>query len=273
MDISDKAKSLCALFTKHLKIVAFNTTMIVSVVLAGNSSHAAGGIPAGFVYLRDVDPSIVQDMRYAGSHNFVGRQVKGYKSADCILTREAAEALKQVQAGLSPKGLSLIVWDCYRPARAVLDFLDWLKAAGDGRMKAEFYPRTEQSRLFALGYIARRSHHSRGSTVDLAIVPAALKEAPEYHPEARLTPCYAPKGERFEDGTLDFGTGQDCLDVTASFSNTEVGKVAKDNRALLRNAMVAAGFRPYEKEWWHFELKNEPFNTEFDFEVTPEQPR
>jgi zinc D-Ala-D-Ala dipeptidase len=137
-------------------------------------------------------------------------------------------------------------------------------------MKAEFFPRVEKTRLFEQGYLAKRSHHSRGSTVDLAIVPTALKTAPQYLPEARLTPCYAPKGERFEDGTLDFGTGQDCLDITAGYSDHDVGKIARDNRALLRNAMIAAGFQPYEKEWWHFELQHEPFSTEFDFEIIPE---
>lgn len=240
--------------------------MIIAVLFAGNSVRANEQMREGFVYLSDTDPSIVQDMRYAGSHNFVGRPINGYASGDCILTSVAAQALKQVQAGLAPKGLSLIVWDCYRPERAVQDFMNWTQTP-DQPMKGEFFPRVDKSRLFALGYLAKRSRHSRGSTVDLAIVPTALKAAPQYQKGTRQSPCFAPKGERFEDGTLDFGTGQDCLDVTSSFSNTEVGKVARDNRSLLRDAMISAGFQPYEKEWWHFELKNEPFKTEFDFPV------
>jgi D-alanyl-D-alanine dipeptidase len=167
---------------------------------------------------------------------------------------------------MAPKGLSLVVWDCYRPARAVQDFLNWSKTP-DERMKGEFFPRVDKARFFELGYLAKRSRHSRGSTVDLAIVPIELKEAPPYQPPTKNVSCFAPKGERFEDGTLDFGTGQDCLDVTSSFANNDVGKVAKDNRAFLRDAMIAVGFQPYNKEWWHFELKNEPFNTEFDFEI------
>jgi len=253
--------------TNYLKKMLCGIVMLLAAFTAGNSFGATDTLPRGFVYLSDIDPNIVQDMRYASSHNFVGRRIDGYASAECILTYEAAQALKRVQAFLVTKGLSLIVWDCYRPVRAVQDFLTWTSTP-DGSMKGEFFPRANKSQLFALGYLARHSHHSRGSAVDLAVVPAELKVAPRYREESRLAPCFTPKGERFEDGTLDFGTGHDCLDATASFANKEVGKVARDNRTLLRNAMLSEGFKPYEKEWWHFELRNEPFKTEFDFPVT-----
>jgi zinc D-Ala-D-Ala dipeptidase len=227
--------------------------------------QAASSLPHGFVYLRAIDPGIVQDIRYAGSHNFVGRPIKGYLAPECILTEPAAWALKGVQTKLAAKGLSLIVWDCYRPKRAVDDFLRWSRDPAHAEMKAEFYPRTEKQDLFA-GYLAVRSAHSRGSTVDLGIVPSGYA-MPALSGAAPLKPCTAPKGERFEDGTIDFGTGYDCLDVLASTSNSRVGAVALGNRQLLKAAMRDAGFRPYLREWWHFEFANEPFHDGFDFEI------
>ncbi len=227
---------------------------------------AAPALPKGFVFLRDVDPTIHQDIRYAGSHNFVGRPINGYLAAECILSAPAAKALAAVQKSLTDRKLSLIVWDCYRPMRAVEDFWQWSKDPSHLDMKAEFYPRTDKARLFALGYIARRSGHSRGSTVDLGIVPADLSSTPPPGPGQPLKACTAPKGERFEDGTIDFGTGYDCLDTLASTS-AEVGATARSNRQALKSAMQAAGFRPYAKEWWHFQLGNEPFDHGFDFEV------
>jgi zinc D-Ala-D-Ala dipeptidase len=233
--------------------------MIPAPALAGSAS------PKGFVYLRDVDPTIVQDIRYAGSHNFVGRPIKGYHAAECILSVPAANALKTVQRKLAEKKLSLIVWDCYRPTRAVDDFLQWSKDPAHTEMKAEFYPRTDKGQLFALGYLATRSRHSRGSTVDLGIVPNGFS-LPPANPLPPLWPCTAPKGERFEDGTIDFGTGYDCLDVLGSTANAS--GIAQQNRQILKSQMVAAGFRPYAKEWWHFELINEPFDHGFDFEIS-----
>jgi len=170
---------------------------------------------------------------------------------------------------LAERKLSLIVWDCYRPKRAVDDFLQWSKDPTHGEMKAEFYPRTSKDRLFALGYLARRSPHSRGSTVDLGMVPAAASSAAPPSPSQPLKACTSPKGERFEDGTIDFGTGYDCLDVLATTSNALVGELARRNRQMLKSYMREAGFRPYAREWWHFELVNEPFDRGgFDFEVS-----
>jgi D-alanyl-D-alanine dipeptidase len=228
---------------------------------------AGTALPKGFVYLRDTDPTIVQDIRYAGSHNFVGRPIEGYLAAECILSDRAATALKTVQGMLAEKKLSLIVWDCYRPRRAVDDFLRWSKDPTHVEMKAEFYPRTDKQKLFALGYLATRSAHSRGSTVDLGIVPSTFSLPPS-GPLPTLKACNLPKGERFEDGTIDLGTGYDCLDVLGNTSNASVGEVAIRNRRLLKSIMAKAGFRPYAREWWHFELVNEPFSQGFDFEVS-----
>jgi D-alanyl-D-alanine dipeptidase len=241
--------------------------LVLIVWLLPAQASAASALPKGFVYLREVDPTIVQDIRYAGSHNFVGRPIKGYLAAECILSEPAAHALKAVQGKLASKNLSLIVWDCYRPKRAVEDFWRWSRDATRAEMKAEFYPRTDKQSLFAQGYLASRSAHSRGSTVDLGIVPSAFSIAPQPGPLSSLKPCTAAKGERFEDGTIDFGTGYDCLDVLGNTSNPRVGPVASGNRQMLRAAMREAGFRSYFREWWHFEFANEPFNNGFDFEI------
>jgi zinc D-Ala-D-Ala dipeptidase len=228
---------------------------------------AGTALPRGFVYLRDTDPTIAQDIRYAGSHNFVGRPIAGYRAAECILSDRAATALKTVQGVLAANKLSLIVWDCYRPRRAVDDFLRWSRDPTHTEMKAEFYPRTDKQKLFALGYLATRSAHSRGSTVDLGVVPSPFSLPPPTSLPA-LKACTLPKGERFEDGTIDLGTGYDCLDVLGNTSNPSVGEVALRNRQLLKSTMAKAGFRPYAREWWHFQLVDEPFGQGFDFDVS-----
>jgi D-alanyl-D-alanine dipeptidase len=243
---------------------------LVLMNVALPSLAVAGALPEGFVYLRDVDPTIVQDIRYASAHNFVGRPVRGYLAAECILSEPAAKGLAAVQKKLAEKKLSLIVWDCYRPKRAVEDFLQWSKDPAHAEMKAEFYPNSDKERLFALGYLATRSAHSRGSTIDLGVVPDTLSSAPKPDPSQPLKACTLPKGERFEDGAIDFGTGYDCLDEMAATSNAVVGEKALANRQMLKSAMQAAGFRPYSKEWWHFELADEPFRQDgFDFEISP----
>jgi D-alanyl-D-alanine dipeptidase len=241
----------------------------VALLIVSNATlSGAQSLPTGFVYLRDVDASIVQDIRYAGAHNFVGRPIAGYEAGECVLTGKAARALGVVQAALATRQLSLIVWDCYRPARAVADFWRWSLNAADDRMRPEFYPRIDKSRLFALGYIAKRSGHSRGSTVDLGIAPAGLTAAPAYDPTAAPRPCLAPAGRRVDEGAVDLGTSYDCMDAFAATDHQAVGKTAIENRRLLQTLMVRAGFAPYAKEWWHFQLGNEPFPGQvFDFPI------
>jgi D-alanyl-D-alanine dipeptidase len=247
--------------------------LVLIVMMLPALALANSALPKGFVYLRDIDPTIVQDIRYAGSHNFVGRPIKGYLAAECILSAPAANALEKVQRMLAQNELSLIVWDCYRPKRAVEDFVQWSRDPAHSEMKAEFYPRTDKKRLFDLGYLAKPSAHSRGSAVDLGIVPTAISSVPRPNPPGSLKACTSPKGERFEDGTIDFGTGYDCLDTLGNTSNALAGRIALHNRRTLRSYMKAAGFRPYAKEWWHFELIDEPFSRDgFDFEIAASPP-
>lgn len=243
---------------------AVGTCLLLSTIAA----TCGGGLPPGFVYLADVAPNIRQDIRYSGYHNFIGRPVDGYQASECVLIERAASALAQVQAELARRNRSLIVWDCYRPARAVRDFAAWSRVPEDARMKAEFFPNTDKAHFFALGYLASRSAHSRGGTVDLGIMPGNVDRLPDYDPAAPLKPCTAPKGVRFEDGTIDLGTGYDCLDPQASTASPQISGPAAANRAMLQDLMQRAGFRPYWREWWHFEFADEPvpFRT-FDFPV------
>ncbi|WP_086831471.1 M15 family metallopeptidase [Streptomyces sp. NRRL B-24572] len=224
--------------------------------------------PREFVALSSVDPTILQEMRYTTEHNFVGEPVDGYRQPLCILTRPAAEALHRAQVRLLVRGYTLKVYDCYRPQRAVDHFVRWAKDLEDERMKKEFYPLVDKSRLFADGYIAEKSGHSRGSTVDLTIVrlPAAPTRA--YVPGEELVDCSAPQEERFPDNSVDMGTGFDCFDTLSHTDDPRIGGEQRANRDLLRGALAEQGFVNLPEEWWHFTFKPEPFPaTFFDFPV------
>lgn len=225
---------------------------------------------AGFIALRSVDPTIPQDIRYATPHNFTGRVVDGYASPECLLTTPAAQALHRAQQGLLRRGYSLKVYDCYRPQRAVDRFVAWANDPADRAMKAEFYPEVDKSRLFADGYIARRSGHSRGSTVDLTIERSPAAPTRAYRPGERLVSCYAVRDQRFPDASIDMGTGFDCFDPRANTLDPRIGGAAHDDRLLLRRVMEDAGFAGIREEWWHFTYRNEPYpDTYFDFPVSP----
>lgn len=249
----------------------FHLAIAAAIHLSAGIAYAE--LPDGFVHLRIVDPTILQEMRYAGTHNFVGRTIPGYEAAECILTKKAAEALKGVQDRLREKFLTLKVYDCYRPKRAVSAFVAWSEIAGDEDTKAEFYPDIDKNRLFESGWIARRSGHSRGSSVDLTIVPLPPPAQRTYEAGELLIPCDEPKGVRFPDNSLDFGTGYDCFSLKSYTADTSVTEDAQTNRALLVELMAEAGFKNYRREWWHFDLIDEPFaKTYFDFPVTAPEP-
>jgi zinc D-Ala-D-Ala dipeptidase len=228
--------------------------------------------PSSFVALDEVDDTILQDMRYATTYNFVGRRIDGYREPLCILTRRAAKALERAQDAVREKGYTLKVYDCYRPQRAVDHFVRWSEN-GSRRMKREFYPRVDKTRLFDEGYIARRSGHSRGGTVDLTLVELPAKPQPIWtRREFGLVPCTAPKRRRFPDNSIGMGTSYDCFD-TKSHTENATGR-ARRNRLLLKRAMQDAGFEPYANEWWHFTLRNERYpDRYFDFPVAREELR
>ena len=225
--------------------------------------------PEDFVALRGVDPTIIEEMRYVTAHNFVGERVDGYRQPLCILTRPAAEALHLAQTRLLRQGYSLKVYDCYRPQRAVDHFVRWAEDLDDQDMKAEFYPDVDKTRLFADGYIAEKSGHSRGSTVDLTLVRLPAKPTRPYHPGQPLVPCFAPKGERFPDNSVDMGTGYDCFDTRSHTLDPRIEGVQRANRLLLKDTLEEVGLVNLPEEWWHFTYKPEPHpDTYFDFPVS-----
>ena len=234
-------------------------------------SAAAEPLPEGFVHLQRLAPEIVQDMRYHGTYNFIGQPIDGYLAPSCILTRQAAEALQAVQTEVAKEGQRVKVFDCYRPTRAVAHFVRWSQDVADQRMKLAFYPRVDKADFFRLGYVAERSGHSRGSTVDLVLEPIGTPADVAVTPDdgRPLVDCTAPHADRYSDSALDFGTGFDCMDPRSHPDNTEVSAAAQANRARLTAVMVRHGFRPLPEEWWHFTLDDEPFpDTYFDFPVT-----
>lgn len=208
------------------------------------SSAFAQQRPPSFVDVTTVVPHIVVEMRYLGSNNFVGRPIDGYEKPICYLTREAAAALAAVARDLEPQGLAIKVFDCYRPVRSVAHFVRWARNIADVARKADYYPDVDKRNLFRDGYIAARSGHSRGSTLDLTLV------------------------RRADGAELDMGTHYDFFSPRSAPGDRSVSAQAQSNRQLLASAMRRRGFVPYNKEWWHFTLRNEPFpDTYFDFPV------
>ena len=254
------------------RIFRYRTIILAILILltASLPSRAPAGQEDGarFVDVQKHIPSIKMDVRYYTAHNFVGERIDGYNTPKCLLTIEAASALKKVQSELQSFSLSLKIYDCYRPQRAVEHFVRWAKDVNDVRTKKEFYPTVDKSRLFTDGYIAQRSGHSRGSTVDLTIVELPAPAGETYRSGQELFPCFLPAAKRFGDNSLDMGTGFDCFHDRAHTANKDVGAQQRVNRLLLKSLMEKHGFLNYELEWWHFTLKKEPFpDTYFDFPI------
>lgn len=223
--------------------------------------------PDDFVRLHDVAPTVLQEMRYHSDFNFIGRRIEGYEAPVCWLTRPAAEALAKVQAELRPQGLTLKVFDCYRPQRAVDEFVKWSYQGLEQEMKAFFYPDMSKRRLFAEGYIASRSGHSRGSTVDLTIAPLGDPATPPTG--LRTVPCDHPDAAQRPDEGLDMGTAYDCFSPRSHTLHEAITGAPREHRLLLKRLMDQHGFRNYSKEWWHYTLRGEPYpDRYFDFPVT-----
>jgi zinc D-Ala-D-Ala dipeptidase len=215
---------------------------VLAVVLA--TAASAQSRHAGFVDATEVVPGLRVDMRYTGDGNFVGRRIDGYEAPICLLTRAAAAALAAVQRDLAASGLGIKALDCYRPARAVADFLRWARDVADQRNKGDYYPDVDKRTLFRDGYISARSGHSRGSTIDLTLV-------------------------RISDGQeLEMGSPFDFFGPRSWSSARDVSAEARANRQVLAAAMRRRGFLSYYKEWWHFTLASEPYpDSYFDFPI------
>ncbi|MFD9395394.1 M15 family metallopeptidase [Streptomyces sp. NPDC060000] len=243
--------------------------LTVTATAAAARARTDPRAPTDFVTLGTVDPTILQEMRYFTQHNFVGERVDGYQQPICILTRPAAEALHRAQTKLLSQGYTLKMYDCYRPQRAVNHFVRWAEDLNDQSMKGEFYPNVDKTRLFEDGYIAEKSGHSRGSTMDLTIVKLPATPTRPYVPGEPLVPCYAPQQQRFPDNSVDMGTGFDCFDTLAHTLDPRIQGQQHANRMLLKDTLEALGFVNLPEEWWHYTFKPEPHpDTYFDFPVS-----
>lgn len=227
----------------HPQFEIMNKIVSIIFILFLFGSYAQSK-PDSFVYLNEIEPSIKMDLRYFSNDNFIGKPIDGYEKSVIIVTKETAIALQKVQKELQKKGLGLKIFDAYRPQRAVNHFVRWAKVLNDTLMKSTYYPDVPKSELFKQGYIASKSGHSRGSTVDLTLVD--IKTGKE----------------------LDMGSGYDFFGVQSHPFYKNLNKEQRKNRMLLRREMLKNGFKPYENEWWHFTLRIEPFpNQYFDFLV------
>ncbi len=203
-----------------------------------------GQLPRGFSYVKDIVPTITTDLRYYSNTNFVGMKIDGYEEDILITSTATAIALKNVQSELLKKGLGIKVFDAYRPQQAVNHFVRWARVINDTLMKRKYYPNVQKKNLFKLGYIASKSGHSRGSSVDLTIIDFITEKE------------------------LDMGSPFDFFGEISHITNTNLTSQQIENRSMLQKVMQKHGFRPYKNEWWHFTLNKEPFpNTYFDFKI------
>jgi len=201
-------------------------------------------IPQSFSYMQEKIPTIEQELRYFSTNNFIGEVIDGYKAPKAILTTKATLALNQVQEELKSFNLGLKVFDAYRPQKAVDHFVRWGRDLDNTKMKAIYYPTVEKKNLFRDGYIAKKSGHSRGSTVDLTIIDLNSKEE------------------------LDMGSSFDFFGEVSHVNYEKISTQQRANRMLLNQVMLKHGFKAYAEEWWHFTLKNEPYKkTYFNFNV------
>jgi zinc D-Ala-D-Ala dipeptidase len=245
----------------------------IALILAFAAPAAACDVlPTGFVYLRDIEPSIVQDMRYATRDNFVGRALPGYAAGECVLRREAALALRKVQADLAPENLSLKVYDCYRPRRAVAAMAQWANDGARDNPTKRFFPALEKRTLFAFGYIAAQSAHSTGTAIDLTMVRLPVANAAPYDPAARYGACTGPHTTRAPDTGIDMGTGFDCFDPKSHTASPGINADQKFSRATLVAAMRIHGFKNYFREWWHFTYGSAKGMPMYDFPIAPRAP-
>ena len=243
--------------------------LLLIVLLAVAPASARDMLAPGFVYLRDVDSSIVQDIRYATHNNFTGHPLPGYGAPECVLRREAAEALKQVQADLALQNLGLKVYDCYRPIRASHAMIAWAHDGSDDAVTRRFYPAQHKRSLFTLGFIAARSRHSTGTAIDLTLVRLPVARAPRFDPTARYGPCTGPADQRAPDNSVDMGTSFDCFDTRSYGANTSIAPEQRQWRIVLQSAMRRHGFANYFREWWHYSFYGAPEPRPYDFSVAP----
>ena len=248
---------------RHLLVL-----MLAGMIMAGLAACRTGASdapPAGFVHVSEAVPDAILEIRYHATYNFIGDRIDGYEKPTALLTVEAAKALKAVSDDVKKQGYRLKIYDAYRPQRAVNHFMRWAKQIGDVRMKPYFYPALDKSVLFPQGYIAEKSGHSRGSTVDLTLFDMAKGKEVDmggtfdwFGKESHPSWCGNPETKQY--------TGE--FPGNTPPSKGQINAVQFRNRMLLRDAMQRHGFKPIAEEWWHFTLAKEPYpDTYFDHPV------
>lgn len=234
-------------------LLQFSCTARSGAGSTANDAQPADTMP-GFVLLTDVVPDVILEIRYYSTYNFIGNRIPGYEMPVAILTRQAADSLKAVSDELIAKGYRLKIFDAYRPQCAVDYFMKWAADIGDVRMKEYFYPELDKSVLVPQEYVAEKSGHTRGSTVDLTLFDMSLEK------EVDMGCTYDYFG---------LASHPDVLAGQPIGAYAPITDVQYRNRMILREAMLAHGFRPYDCEWWHFTLENEPYpDTYFNFPVS-----
>lgn len=243
----------------------FKLLLFYSLIAIINSSFAIE-LPKGFVYLKEIEPTIIENLRYYSTENFIGRKLVGYEANRVILSAAAAKALSNVQQELLKNGYSLVIYDAYRPQQTVDLFIRWSRDFSDQLQKEKYYPNIDKKDLFKLGYVAEKSGHSRGSTIDLTIIKldSPLKSVAfkkRKLKDGSLVPY-------LDDGTVDMGSSFDLFDTASHHDSKIIDQNFLTLRNYLRAIMKKYGFNEYQEEWWHYTLKDEPFpDTYFDFPV------
>jgi D-alanyl-D-alanine dipeptidase len=226
---------------RHLRAIVI-LLLLISFVSCNKQKDET--LPDGFVYITNTVPDVILEIRYYSFYNFIGKRIDGYMSPVAILSKPAADALYKANSNLTKQGYVLKVFDAYRPQRAVDHFVRWAKDESDTLMKQYFYPDIDKSRIIPDGYIAEHSGHTRGSTIDLTIV------------------------DKLTGKEIDMGSPFDFFGEISGHETNLITAEQASNRLILKNAMVSAGFKIYEAEWWHYTLINEPYpDTYFDFLV------
>jgi D-alanyl-D-alanine dipeptidase len=239
---------------------------LAAIAVVSSTPVHAEPLPGGFVYLRDIDPSIIQDIRYATSNNFVGHPMAGYRAGECVVKREVAFRLRAIQQELAKRKLSLKMLDCYRPARATADMLAWSRDGKDtGR---RFNPAISKRDLFALGYISPYSQHSTGAALDLTLVDLTADNSAAFDPARTYADCTAPVEKRAPEGSIDMGTGYDCTDLKGHTNANAITPEQRRWRRELVSVMASQGFVNYWREWWHFSLRGAG-GAAYDFPIEP----
>lgn len=222
----------------------FELTENCEAMNSKNSYSLAPALPEGFVYVSDVVPDEIQEIRYYSSYNFVGERIDTYNAPVAILSNEAAEALKKASDDFISQGYYIKIFDAYRPQTAVNHFIRWSQDKNDEKMKAFFYPDVNKEDLFKRGYIAEKSSHSRGSTLDMTLVDAKTGKE------------------------IDTGSPFDLFDEISHHNSDKITSVQQQNREIIKKTMEHNGFNSYSTEWWHYTLRDEPYpDTYFDFPV------